>query len=59
MHNIVDKIILSQSKTKCWYWEAIAINGETLCHSESYASKSMCLKTAKAVAAQLNVELVK
>lgn len=30
-----------------WYFRIRSINGRTLCHSKGYASKDMCLKTAK------------
>jgi uncharacterized protein YegP (UPF0339 family) len=57
-------ITMSQNKNDAWYWELMAGNGETLAISESYSSKSKCLKTVKSVAKTLgfvqlkNVELV-
>ena len=57
-------IMMSQNKNDAWYWELLAGNGETLAVSESYSSKSKCLKTVKSVAKQFgfvqlkNVELV-
>jgi uncharacterized protein YegP (UPF0339 family) len=46
-------ITMSQNKNDAWYWELLASNGETLAVSESYSSKSKCLKTVKSVAKQL------
>lgn len=38
-----------------WWWTIVGRNGEVLCASEGYSSASKRDKTAKAVAAQLNV----
>lgn len=43
------KILFNQNVNGCWFWKLVGQNGETLSVSESYSSKTKCLKTAKAV----------
>jgi hypothetical protein len=42
-----------------WFWRLVAYNGEVLAHSEGYDKASDRNKTARRVALQLGVEVIK
>lgn len=43
------EIEVLQNVNGCWYWRLVAENGEVLATSESYSSKTKCMKTVKSV----------
>ena len=34
-------------KSRKWYWRIVNANGEVLCHSETYSSKTQCADTVR------------
>jgi uncharacterized protein YegP (UPF0339 family) len=52
------KIIITQNKNKKWFWRLVANNGKTLAHSESYARRKDCRRTAYLVADSKPIEVV-
>lgn len=46
-------IVLDQNVNGCWFWKMCSDNGQILSISESYSSKTKCMKTAKSVAKAL------
>ena len=55
--DVVAKVELLQFGAGAWFWHAVGFNGEILCHSESYSSKTKAQQTAAKVAKQLGVKL--
>ncbi|HDO25731.1 MAG TPA: DUF1508 domain-containing protein [Nitrospirae bacterium] len=43
------------SVSKKWYWRIESSNGKVAAHSETYASKRMCLKTVDSLSRQTSM----
>ena len=46
----------AENKNGAWYWRLVGRNGECLAPSESYSSKSNCIRELKVVAEALGLK---
>lgn len=50
------KAVLKQGKNKKWHWVIVASNGQVLCTSEVYSSKTKCIQTFNKIVEALKKE---
>lgn len=47
MHKYIIELFEADTKKKSFFWRVKAKNGQIICHSETYTTKNMAMKTAK------------